>query len=138
MRYLKTFERVQEVDLVENSRWDSYVKELFNEYFKIYNQSDECPYESDVIDFFNELDDEIGDSDSIEIYKVQRRHSQGLIFYGLAKAYGPNHACVKVSIGIGDAVVIHESVEAYVIEEEEIQSKIKELEEEIKEWKKIY
>jgi hypothetical protein len=137
MKYLKTFERVQEVDLVANPNWNEYVTKLFNEYVQIYSE-DECElYPYDVIKFFDELDSEIEESDSIDIYKVEE-HNISSILWGLAKAYGPNHACLKMALVHKYPDLILGNFEAWVTEEEEIESKIKELEEEIKEWKTIY
>jgi hypothetical protein len=146
MKYLKTFERVQEVDLVANPNWDEYVTKLFNEYVQIYSE-DECElYPHDVIKFFDELDSEIEESDSIDVYKVEEissKHNISSIFWGLAKAYGPNHACLKMALvhkypDLIRAIGIMRKFEAWIIEDDEIESKIKELEEKIKEWKTIY
>jgi hypothetical protein len=146
MKYLKTFERIEEVDLVANPKWDDYTTDLFNQYCKIYTEDGSMLFPKEVIDIFNEAQDEIEESDSIDIYKIEhvgskkggRYYDDHNIFYGLAKAYGPIHACIKLAIAHGDCDILLLINDAYIIEDDEIESKIKALEEEIKEWKTIY
>ena len=140
MKYLKKFESVPYDNLI-NPKLDDYVKDLFKQYLEIYDE-DECVdcdlTQSDIIKFFDELNDEIEDSQSIEIYKVDQYLAPQTYFYGLSKAYGPLHACIKVALALKDSTLISDKVDADIIMEEQIQSKIRDLEEEIREWKTIY
>jgi len=146
MKYLKTFERIQEVDLVANPKWDEYVTELFNQYVKIYDEDDSGLYPYEVILVFDDLQEEIEESQEIEVWVVEHKIGKEFHFGGLAKSYGPIHARIKVAIATNWADwITEESTETYMPEDDEIEDRIRQLEnkieniqDEIKQWKTIY
>jgi hypothetical protein len=146
MKYIKTFERIREVDLVASPKWHEYVIGLFNEYLKIYDEEDSDLYPAEVVEVFDDLDDEIDESQEIEVWVVEHKIGKGFHFGGLAKAYGPIHARVKVAIATNWAdCITEESTETYMPEDGDIENKIDQLNDKIEnikavieQWKTIY
>jgi len=140
MKHLKKFENVSS-ELRANPKWDKYVTDLFIQYIKLWDEH--CSMvESEVINFFDSLQDEIDDSVEIEIWAVDRyygsKNNRTHHFLGLAKAYGAQHACIKMALEFKDADIIDDNTEAWMPEDEDIQSHIDRAKEELEKWTKIY
>lgn len=150
MRYLKR--------LNENSgptpdpNWDEYVVRLFNEFLPIYLYEYEDDLrvregaDLDLFEFFNELNEEVEDSDSINIWVVECSWSrnQPYQFEGLANAYGEKNAIIKVAIATKQPGLIFSQCECWVPDDEDIedrkshlQNKIESIKDEIKKWDTI-
>lgn len=131
MKYLRQFNE-------SKSEWDSYVTDLHNQYIK------ECePYEEEITDeeindVFNELQSQIDDSEDIEIYEVYYHYTKPPIFGGLVKAMCPIEAIIKMSILSKNPDIFSTSCSAYTIEEEDIQSHINSIKNQLKKWETIY
>ena len=140
MKHLKKFENISS-ELKANPKWDSYVTDLFNQYMKLWDE--DSGLESDeVLSFFNSLQDEIDDSVEIEIWAVDRyygkRPNKTKSFMGLVKAYGSQHACIKLALEFDYPEIIDDNSEAWMPEDEDIQSHIDRAKEELEKWTKIY
>jgi aconitase A len=137
MKYLRQFNE-------SKSEWDSYVTDLHNQYIK------ECePYEEEITDeeingVFNELQSQIDDSEDIEIYEVYYQYDNSTasrnppVFHGLVKAMCPIEAIIKMSILSKNPDIFSTSCSAYTIEEEDIQSHINSIKNQLKKWETIY
>ena len=66
MKHLKKFENVSS-ELKANPKWDSYVTDLFNQYMKVIAENEYGEQDIDIIEFFDSLQDEIDDSESISV-----------------------------------------------------------------------
>lgn len=117
MKYLKLFEN--------NNKWDKYVLELYNNYMKL--EDDDDVYEKSKIDeFFDSVQDEIDDSEDIDIWLVKEYNGN---ICNVVKAYGNLHAVLKSSIELQDSYLIFDnSIEVYLAEDGEIERNIKYLE----------
>jgi hypothetical protein len=136
MKHLKKFENTSS-ELKPNPKWDSYVTDLFNQYMKMIKDDGYGDQDIDIIEFFDSLQDEIDDSESIDVWEVYTRYGKSNHFLGLVKAYGELHAFTKMSIEFRDPEIIINS-EAFIPEEEEIESHINRLKGEMEKWTKIY
>jgi hypothetical protein len=139
MKHLKKFENIS-IGLKPNPKWDNYVTDLFNQYIKIVGDDDlidEYEQDIDIIIFFNNLQDEIDDSESIDVWEVYTNYGGASHFFGLVKAYGELHAFTKMAIEFRDPEIIIKS-EAFIPEEEEIENNINRLKGELEKWTKIY
>lgn len=136
MKHLKKFENTSN-ELKPNPKWDSYVSDLFNQYMKMIKDDGYGDQDIDIIEFFDLLQDEIDDSESIDVWEVYTRYGKSNHFLGLVKAYGELHAFTKMSIEFRDPEIIINS-EAFIPEEEEIESHINRLKGEMEKWTKIY
>ena len=136
MKHLKKFENTSN-ELKPNPKWDSYVSDLFNQYMKMIKDDGYGDQDIDIIEFFDLLQDEIDDSESIDVWEVYTRYGKSNDFLGLVKAYGELHAFTKMSIEFRDPEIIINS-EAFIPEEEEIESHINRLKGEMDKWTKIY
>lgn len=118
MKYLKLFEN-------NNNKWDKYVLELYNNYMKL--EDDDDVYEKSKIDeFFDSVQDEIDDSEDIDIWLVKEYNGN---ICNVVKAYGNLHAVLKSSIELQDSYLIFDnSIEVYLAEDGEIERNIKYLE----------
>jgi len=142
MKHLKKFESTSS-ELKPYPTWDKYVKELFHKYMTLFNYNGgDTSYEDDIMLFFDELQDEIDDSDEIDTWVMEIKD----YFVGLAKAYGLKHAMIKLALETEDVDLIFESEDLlYVPEEKDIEdnisrleNKIESLKGEIEKWKKVY
>jgi hypothetical protein len=136
MKHLKKFESSSE--LKPNPKWDKYVTDLFSQYIKIIDEDGYGEQDIDIIEFFDSLQDEIDDSESIDVWEVYTSYGKAKHFLGLVKAYGELHAYTKMSIEFRDPEIIMNNSQAFVPEEEEIESHINRLKEEMEKWTKIY
>jgi hypothetical protein len=141
MKHLKKFESLDTDKLKPNPKWDEYVLGLFNQYIKLYDE--ECYLDEDeVIDFFNSLQDEIDDSVEIEVWAVDRyfgqKNNRTHHFLGLAKAYGSQHACIKLALEFEHPDIIDNDSEAWMPEEQDIEIHINRAKEELEKWTKVY
>jgi hypothetical protein len=138
MKHLKKFENTS-TDLKPNPKWDDYVTNLFNQYMKMIHLTKFNGWDHDIniIEFFDSLQNEIDDSESIDVWKVYTHIGKNHHFIGLVKAYGELHAFIKMSIEFRDPEILIDS-EAYVPEEEEIEYEINRLKDEIEKWQKVY
>jgi len=136
MKHLKKFESTSS-ELKPNPKWDKYVTDLFNQYMRLISEDGYGEQDIDIIEFFDSLQDEIDDSESIDVWEVYTSYGKTKHFLGLVKAYGELHAYTKMSIEFRDPEIIMNS-EAFVPEEEEIESHINRLKEEMEKWTKIY
>lgn len=145
MNYIKKYENIN-----FNSIENQYEKVIADYYNKLIINSDfkeniEEGYidRNDIKKFFDELQEEF-DSDNIgdEVYQITTFwKDSGTIMLGLYKAYGPNHAKIKYGFDTGDMSFINDTqygaIEAYTIDETEIKSGIKILEDKLELWKNI-
>jgi len=136
MKHLKKFESASD-DLKPNPKWDKYVTDLFNQYIKIIDEDGYGEQDIDIIEFFDSLQNEIDDSESIDVWEVYTSYGKTKHFLGLVKAYGELHAFTKMSLEFRDPEIIMNS-EGFVPEDEEIESHINRLKEEMEKWTKIY
>lgn len=146
MKHLKKFENMngEEITkhfhdlLVPNPKWDDYITDVFNQYVEIYDER--CTViEDKVIKFFDSLQEEIDDSEKIEIWAVTRYYgSNDSEFIGLAKAYGAQHACIKLALEFEYPDIIDDDSEAWIPEEKDFQNHIDIAKKEIEKWTKIY
>ena len=125
MKHLKKFESTSS-ELKPNPKWDKYVTDLFNQYMRLISEDGYGEQDIDIIEFFDSLQDEIDDSESIDVWEVYTSYGKTKHFLGLVKAYGELHAYTKMSIEFRDPEIIMNS-EAFVSEEEEIESHINRL-----------
>lgn len=97
----------------------------------------------DIINFFNDLQEEIDDSEEIETWVVDVTWGKGTThptthMIGLAKAYGACHACLKLALELKDPDLIGPDTQAYIVEEDTIRGHIDRAKEEIRKWETIY
>lgn len=125
-----------------NPKWDKYVTDLYNQYIKECQPYEEDIDEEDIVDIFNELQEEIDSSEEINIYELFILiHGQDLYkntkrVVGLIKALGELDAIIRFSIKDKEPDIFN--LQADIIEEDEINSKIENLESRIKLYKNIF
>ena len=137
MKHLKKFENLSS-ELKPNPKWDKYVTDLFNQYIKVIDDEEYDQEASFISEFFDSLQDEIDDSESIDVWEVHTRYGKTINFLGLVKAYGELHALAKMSIEFRDPDIIVNNSDVFIPEEEEIESHINRLKGELEKWTKIY
>jgi hypothetical protein len=149
MKYLK---RINEnSNPTPDPNWDEYVVRLFNEFLPIYLYefgNDLGVREGgdlDLFEFFHELNEEVEDSDSINVWVVECKLAPNLPseFEGLANAYGEKNAIIKVAIATKQPDLIFGG-ECWVPDDEDIEdnksyirNQIVDLENKIKKWDTI-
>lgn len=151
MRYLKRLNEKKSTP-TPDPNWDEYVVRLFNEFLPVYlyEYDDDLAIREggdlDLFEFFHELNEEVEDSDSINVWAVQCKWSRNLPseFEGLANAYGEKNAIIKVAISTKQPDLIFGDCECWVPEDEEIEDsksyirdQIVDLENKIKKWDTI-
>lgn len=154
MKYLK---RINEnSNPTPDPNWDEYVVRLFNEFLPIYlyEYEDDLAIREggdlDLFEFFHELNEEVEDSDSINVWAVQQftpnstHYNKPPEFEGLANAYGEKNAIIKVAIATKQPDLIFGDCECWVPDDEEIEdnksyirNQIEDLENKIKKWDTI-
>ena len=150
MKYLK---RINEnSNPTPDPNWDEYVVRLFNEFLPIYlyEYEDDLAIREggdlDLFEFFHELNEEVEDSDSINVWVVECKLSRNLPseFEGLANAYGEKNAIIKVAIATKQPDLIFGDCECWVPDDEDIEdnksyirNQIEDLENKIKKWDTI-
>lgn len=151
MRYLKRINEKKSTP-TPDPNWDEYVVRLFNEFLPIYlyEYDDDLAMREggdlDLFEFFNELNEEVEDSGSIDVWVVKSKFSrnQPFQFEGLANAYGEKNAIIKVSIATKQPDLIFNQCDCWVTDDVEIegvksslQNKIESIKNEIKKWETI-
>jgi hypothetical protein len=150
MRYLKKFENNNN-DLFDKCVKDSWTPFTIEMLKKFCDMCDDYADEVENIKyFFNNLDDEYIDVESYDLYKVYYNTEgmrdadfPGEVVYtdpikviAICEANGQYHAVLKTSLKYKDPEMI-EYLEAKKISEEDIEEKIKEIEEEKNIWTNI-
>lgn len=123
----------------KNNNWDKYIQDQYNLFIQ------ECEPEKSHMDdinlIFNQLQDEVDDSESIDVYEVISDYEyvmpnvSGEGFLGLVKAMSPLDAIIKMSIIKKDTYTaiafLDEESRAEVIDEEVIDGRIESLKKEL-------
>jgi hypothetical protein len=85
MKHLKKFESSSE--LKPNPKWDKYVTDLFSQYIKIIDEDGYGEQDIDIIEFFDSLQDEIDDSESIDVWEVYTSYELENLNRGESKTF---------------------------------------------------
>lgn len=113
--------------------YDLPVKQLFEE---LKNNCDLSSFkEENLIKIFNMVQEEFDTSEDTKLYTIYQQCRDINIFIGIFKAYGPSHARVRAAIHEENNYFL--KIQPFVIKEEAIEKKIKDIEKSLNKWKEI-